>query len=141
MMRGIAAVRIFYLLLAVFWGAGLVGSLVEGPSLRTLGLGGGLLLIVATIVMLRRHPFAWSLVISIIWTVQGVFHLVHSGEIQIELFILAALWIFMCWIILPSRARMNNLIAEFPNLWASKRLRPGGHSHRVPTENPDAPRG
>ena len=129
--RTIGAIRSFYVANAILWGVPLVFVLLfSGNIVAKAVFGAGFALMVVGASKVREQPFAWSILIASIWTVAVVGWVALGATLMSINFLLAAGWTLGCWMMLPTTVRVNKLLEQYPDLWISKKMRPGGRLRR-----------
>lgn len=130
--RSIGAIRNFYIANAILWGVPLaLVLLVPGQVLLKAIFAAGFLFMVAGAAQVRNQPFVWSILIASIWTLYLASHVVRGGRLMSLGFLLSLGWTLGCWMMVPTTVRVNKLIAQHPDLWISKKMRPGGRLRRT----------
>jgi len=130
--RSIGAVRNFYMTNAILWGIMLLGFLLaEGQGIFIAVAGLGFAFMVAGILQVRKQPFLWSILIASIWTLYLALYLFQGGRLTSTGFLVSASWTLGCWMMLPTTVGVNKLLAQYPDLWISKKMRPGGRARRT----------
>jgi len=129
--RSIAAIRNFYLtnvILSLLVFVPLVLS--DAPTLWKALAGAVAAFMIAGYVQIAKDPFTWSLIIASVWTLM-IAAGAYKGTLRLDLWgVLAGIWTLGCWMMLPTTTRVKRLLAEYPDLWISRKMTGRGTTQR-----------
>jgi len=121
--RSIAAIKNFYLtnviLSLIIFGLTLMA---DAPMIWRVVMGSISAVMITGWLRIATEPFVWSLIIASIWTVELAAR-AYKGLFVLNLWtILLCIWTFGCWMMLPAASRATKLLAQYPDLWISKKM-------------------
>ncbi len=131
--RAIHALRNFYIANVILWAIPflLLIFVVWAPIPIKMFFFAGQIAMIVGCFEVKKKPVPWGIAIASLWTLFSILRIYSGASIINVSGILTILWTIGCWVILPAAVRANQLIEQYPDLWISKQMRPGGRARRT----------